>query len=137
MEYLTKDSGKRQKFSTGMQREVQEDKPRFDLILPSYIPYKEQLLTRWANLMNRGAQKYDDRNWEKAETEEELNRFKASAFRHFMQWFKGESDEDHAAATLFNIQGAEYVKYKLNEIKKVRKEIKQKVENIIEERNEK
>jgi hypothetical protein len=94
MEYITKDSGKRQKFSTGMQRDVQEDKPRFDLILPSYIPYKEQLLTRWANLMNRGAQKYDDRNWEKAETEEELNRFKASAFRHFMQWFKGESDED-------------------------------------------
>lgn len=104
--FQTKDSGKRQEFSTGMVRDTQEDKARYDLI---YLP----LLKRWAELMARGATKYGERNWEKAETEEELNRFKSSAFRHFMQYLDGEDDEDHAAAVLFNIGGMEMVKSKL------------------------
>ena len=45
--------------------------------------------------------------------EEELNRFKASLFRHFIQYMNGETDEDHAAAILFNVQGIEYVKWKI------------------------
>lgn len=112
--YETKDSGKRKEFSTGMQRDTSESKPRFDLIMPLDVPYNEQLFTRLAELMGRGAIKYNDRNWEKASTQEELDRFKESAFRHFIQWFSGEVDEDHAAAVLFNIQGAEFVKYKLS-----------------------
>lgn len=107
MSFKTKDSGKRVRFKTGMNRDVQDDKPRYDLI---YTP----LLKRWAELMQRGAVKYGERNWEKAETKEELARFKASAFRHFMQWFDGETDEDHASAVLFNIGGAEMVKGKLH-----------------------
>lgn len=51
-----------------------------------------------------------NRNWEKASTQDEIDRFKESAFRHFMQWFFGENDEDHAAAVFFNITGAEYTK---------------------------
>lgn len=113
MNFSTKDSGKRQEFSTGMKRDVQENKPRFDLIMPLEVPFDEQILTRWAKLMDRGASKYDARNWEKASTPEELERFKASAARHFMQWMCGESDEDHAVAVMFNIQGAEYVKRQL------------------------
>lgn len=113
--FITKDSGKRQEFSTGMRRDLQEGKPRFDLITPVEVPFEEQLITRWAGLMERGAIKYGDRNWEKASTEEEMLRFKASAFRHFMQWFLNESDEDHASAVFFNIQGAELVKYKLKQ----------------------
>jgi hypothetical protein len=31
------------------------------------------------------------------------------------QWFRGDSDEDHAAAVIFNINGFEYVKEKLRE----------------------
>jgi len=104
--FITKDSGKRQEFSTGMHRDTQEGKPRYDLI---YQP----LLKRWADLMARGAEKYTERNWEKAETVEELNRFKASAFRHFISWFNDELDEDHGAAVIFNIGGADMVREKL------------------------
>ena len=111
--HITKDSGQKKTYSTGMERDLQKPE-RFDLILPKGIPYNEQLITRFASLMGRGAIKYNDRNWEKAETQEEHDRFKESAFRHFMQWFCGEDDEDHAAAVLFNIQGAEMVDYKLN-----------------------
>lgn len=111
--FETKDSGKRVEFSTGMQRDTNETKPRFDLITPLDLPFKEQMLTRWANLMQRGAKKYKARNWEKASTQEELDRFKDSAFRHLMQWLCGETDEDHAAAVFFNISGAEMVKSKM------------------------
>lgn len=108
--FTTKDSGERVEFSTGMQRDTSKSKARFDLITPKNIPYEKQMLTRWAELMARGAEKYNARNWEKASTQEEIDRFKESAFRHFMQWFFGENDEDHAAAVFFNITGAEYTK---------------------------
>lgn len=106
--FATKDSGKRVTFSTGMNRDVQDDKPRYDLIdMP--------MLKRWAELMARGAVKYGVRNWCKAETEEELERFKASALRHMIQWFENDESEDHGAAVYFNIAGAEMVKTKLHE----------------------
>ncbi len=111
--YITKDSGERETFTTGMQRDTQSGKPRFDLIAPLDQPYANQMLTRWAGLMARGAEKYDDRNWEQASTHAELARYKASAARHFFQWLTGETDEDHAAAVFFNISGAEYVKGRL------------------------
>lgn len=114
MKYETKDSGKRIDYSTGMRRDIQDGKPRFYLIRPKDIPYEEQYLTRWAELMARGAEKYGDRNWEKACTEEELERFKDSAARHFEQWLCGNKDEDHAVAVAFNIQAAEMVEWKLN-----------------------
>jgi hypothetical protein len=106
MPFITKDSGERQEFSTGMRRDVQKGKPRYDLIW-------QPGLKRVAELMGRGAEKYSERNWEKAATQEELERFKASAYRHFCQWFTGETDEDHMAGTIFNLFGAEYVKERL------------------------
>lgn len=110
MKYKTKDSGERAQFESGMQRDVQTGKPNFYLCMPKGIKFEDQMLTRWAALMARGAEKYDERNWEKATGEEELDRFKASAFRHFIQWVNGEVDEDHASAIFFNVTGAEYVK---------------------------
>ena len=98
--FKTKDSGKRVKFPTGMNRDIQDGKPRYDLV---YKP----MLKRWAELMARGAEKYGERNWEKSKTQEELNRFIASANRHFEQWVMGDTDEDHAAAVMFNIAAAE------------------------------
>ena len=112
-QYITKDSGKRQDYESGMRRDTQEGKPDFSLLLTD-LPYDEQLLTRWASLMERGATKYGRRNWQLACSQEELDRFKASAFRHFVQWVTGQDDEDHAAAVLFNINAAEYVKSKLD-----------------------
>jgi hypothetical protein len=109
-QFITKDSGARQSFSTGMVRDLQIDKPRYDL-----IGWGWNLIRRWAELMGRGALKYGELNFEKAETEEELKRFKASALRHTIQWYMGETDEDHCAAAMFNFTGAEMVKVKLNE----------------------
>lgn len=117
-QYITKDSGKRQDYESGMRRDTQEGKPDFSLLLTD-LPYDEQLLTRWASLMERGATKYGRRNWQLACSQEELDRFKASAFRHFVQWATGQDDEDHAAAVLFNIQAHEYVKYKMENNEKV------------------
>jgi hypothetical protein len=41
-----------------MVRDTETDKPRFDLLLPERLPHEEQMLTRWAYLMARGADKY-------------------------------------------------------------------------------
>lgn len=111
--YITKDSGKRQEYKSGMRRDLQEGKTRYDLVIP--LDMEHSLFERWAELMTRGAVKYGERNWEKANSTEEYMRFRASAFRHFMQWFNGKDDEDHGAAVLFNIQCADYVKEKLND----------------------
>lgn len=99
----------RKQFTGGGMRDVETGKPRFDLLCPERVPYDDQYLTRVAKLMGRGAEHYEDRNWEQFGDQEALNRAKSSAFRHFMQWFNGETDEDHGAAVFFNIQAAEYV----------------------------
>lgn len=108
MDFVTKDSGERQVYSTGMHRDAGAKTLRPDLI-------DQNMLRRWAELMGRGAVKYGERNWEKAATPEELDRFRASAYRHFFQWFNcTDTDEDHGAAVMFNIAGAEMVRGKLN-----------------------
>lgn len=101
--------GERVEFDGGGVRDRDTGKPRFDLLMPFYVPYEDQYLTRVARLMTDGASKYGDRNWEQMSDLDALDRFKASAFRHFMQWLAGETDEDHAAAVFFNVQGAEFV----------------------------
>lgn len=106
MAFETKDSGKREEFRTGMVRDTQDDKPRYDLVDGSF-------LKRWAELMARGAKKYGENNWRKAATAEELTRFRASAVRHMFQYLEGDRTEDHAAAVAFNLAGAEMVEEKL------------------------
>ena len=113
-QFITKDSGKRIDFKSGMRRDTQDNKPAFDLLMPEGQPFNETILYRWAMLMERGRLKYGRRNWEKANSKEELDRFKASAFRHFMQWLAGEDDEDHAVAVMFNITCSEFTRNKLN-----------------------
>lgn len=108
MSFETKDSGKREQFTSGMVRDTQDGKTNFALVADG------PLLKRWAELMTRGAVKYEKRNWMKAGGEAEYDRFRESAFRHFMQWYNGDIDEDHAAAVAFNINGAEYVNDKLD-----------------------
>ena len=110
-DFVVKDSGKREEYDSGMRRDTNEGKIRYDLVVPENMD--NPMLSRWAEHMTKGALKYGDRNWEKATGREELNRFRESAFRHFMQWYLGEADEDHAAAVFFNVQGAEYCKEKL------------------------
>lgn len=111
--FITKDSGKRAEFESGMVRDTAEGKPRYDLLLPEDESREESMLYRFAMLMARGAEKYGDNNWQKANSSEELQRMKSSAMRHFMQWMAGEEDEDHAAAVFANIMFFEHTKRKL------------------------
>jgi hypothetical protein len=109
MEFEMKDSGERKIYESGMTREPSTGKPRYDLI---WRPG----LKRVANVYGKGAQiKYEPRNWEKACTQPELDRFLESANRHFEQWFQGDTDEDHMSSCIFNMFGAEMVRGKLQE----------------------
>lgn len=102
--FAVKDSGQRQQFESGMVRDVTDGKTDYSLALDG------PMFERWAAHLAKGAQKYSKRNWMKAAGEAEIERFKESALRHFLQWYRGEVDEDHASAVFFNINGAEYVK---------------------------
>lgn len=106
-QFETKDSGMRVSFDTGMVRDMQDNKPRYDLI-------DRVFLKRWAELMARGANKYGENNWRKAATEAEFARFQASATRHLFQRLDGDRTEDHAAAVAFNLAGAEMVREKIS-----------------------
>lgn len=106
MKYQTKDSGKRVEFQSGMRRDDASNKPRYDLI-PLFA------LKRLAELYARGAVKYGDNNWQLANSEEELQRFKASAWRHFTQFMNEEDDEDHGIATIWNLIAVMHLKEKL------------------------
>jgi hypothetical protein len=101
--YQIKDSGKREAFASGMVRDTAEDKIDYSLI------FDGPMLERWAQHLTNGAKKYEKRNWMKASGNDEYDRFRESALRHFIQWFRGDKDEDHAAAVFFNVNGAEYV----------------------------
>lgn len=91
-DFITKDSGARQEFASGMVRDTQEGKPRYDLIPVSS-------LKRLANLYMRGAVKYDDNNWMKGQP---YSRTYASLFRHMMAWREGDRSEDHLSAVAWN-----------------------------------
>ena len=105
--FQVKDSGKRQIYKSGMVRDISDNKIDFSLI------YDGPMFKRWAEHLTKGSIKYNARNWMLANGNEELNRFKQSASRHFYQWMIGEIDEDHASAVFFNINSYEYLRNKL------------------------
>ena len=104
-EFEIKDSGERATFSTGMTRDSSA-KVRYGLI-PTWM------LTRFAKHLTMGSVKYKPRNWEKAKTPEELDRFIESAWRHWIQLLENETTEDHFSALVFNLCGMELVKERL------------------------
>ncbi len=101
--YVVKDSGQRQHFASGMQRDIADDKIDYSLA------FDGPMFERLAAHLTKGARKYAARNWMQACGEEEMNRFKQSAIRHFYQWVRGDQDEDHAAAVYFNINEVEFI----------------------------
>jgi len=92
-EFKLKDSGKRDKFDTGMVRDARVGKGRFDLISPF-------ALERIARIYEKGSIKYEDRNWEKGSP---FSRTIDSAFRHIVQYMMGMKDEDHLAQAAWNL----------------------------------
>jgi len=107
--FVVKDSGKHETYAGGMQRDTNPGRVRYDLV------FDGPLVERLAQHLTLGALKYSPHNWMKAEGGAELERFRESAVRHFMQWLRGDTDEDHFAAVVFNLNGAEYVKGKMDE----------------------
>jgi hypothetical protein len=106
------DSGERQVYSSGAMRDPSTGK--IDWTRVTFGP----LLRRWAMHLTKAEAKYPDPepgvpNFSLIKTKEELIRYKKSAFRHFMSWYFDETDEDHAAATTFNINGVEIIKAKM------------------------
>jgi len=91
-DFITKDSGQRQEFTTGAQRDVSSGKGRYDLI-------PRAALHRLAQLFERGAVKYAARNWEKGMP---LSKFMDSGLRHAFQANDGQVDEDHLIAAAWN-----------------------------------
>ena len=88
------DSGKRQDFNTGAVRDTAEGKPRVDLI----SPYAQWRTGEW---LRKGAEKYDERNWEKGIP---FSRCVASIERHLQEFKMGKVNEDHLAAIIVNAQ---------------------------------
>ncbi len=110
-QFVVKDSGERHQFESGMVRDTQSGKLEWDRI------FDGPMAERWATLLTKAITKYADvepgkPNWTLASGDAERIRFRKSAVRHFMQWLRGDTDEDHGAAVFFNINGFEYVKTK-------------------------
>lgn len=107
-EFETKADDKREQLAGGMVRSPSTGKPDYTLIR------KGPLFERWAALLSRGAVVYGKNNWmlalastDIAEREKTKERYRESAARHFEQWLRGDRDEDHAAAIVFNLNGLE------------------------------
>jgi len=89
------DSGERREFSTGAVRDAAAQKSRVELISPF-------ALVRLGHWLRLGAEKYDDRNWEKGIP---ISSFVASGLRHLLAIMERKTDEDHEAAVMFNAMG--------------------------------
>ena len=92
-DFVTRDSGTRRTFDTGSVRDAATGKGRFDLVTPI-------ALMRLAKLYERGAIKYDPRNWEKGQS---LSETLDCAMRHLQKHLMGYRDEDHLAAAAWNV----------------------------------
>lgn len=94
MAFKVKDSGDRQQFDTGAQRDTDTNKACPGLIHPYF-------LQRLAAHMTKGAVKYDSWNWTKGIP---ISRSWESLNRHLLEFAMGMEDEDHLAAAVANLQ---------------------------------
>jgi hypothetical protein len=92
-------------FNTGAHRDTGENKLRMSL-----IPHDElnRVLKRYLD----GAEKYGANNWKKGMP---LSVYYDSAQRHLFKWWNGDTDEDHAAAVIWNMLGAMWTEKNMSE----------------------
>ena len=93
------DSGERIQYDSGAMREPENGRGRYDLISPI-------ALKALAIHMERGAKKYDNRNWEKGMP---LSRHLNSALRHLQKYLEGSRSEDHLSASIYNSMAITHV----------------------------
>lgn len=87
-----KDSGVREYFSSGAQRDTEIGKGAFDLMSPF------EMIRRMRH-MQKGAEKYTPWNWAKGIR---FRRLYSSMMRHAYLYLLGDRSEDHLAAVCFN-----------------------------------
>lgn len=99
------DSGAREVQSNGFTREPDADKPDLSWLFTvrglELVP--RELIERIAEHYDNGARKYSADNWRRGTDPLSLLRYKRSITRHLFAWFRGEGDEDHAAAVAWNL----------------------------------
>jgi hypothetical protein len=71
------------------------------------------LFERWAQLLTENVESKGKRNWMNARTQEDYDRFRESFLRHALSVLRGDEDEDHAAAVVFNLNGMLYTQQNL------------------------
>lgn len=79
-------------FASGAIRSSKEGKGRFDLLPPG-------AMMALAQLMERGAKQYGERNWEKGIP---IGSFMDSGLRHAFQALRGDTNEEHLIHAAWN-----------------------------------
>ena len=92
MAFELKQTGDKQKFSTGAQRDSASNKCRPDLVSPFAVD-------RVSWIYKHGADWYGDRNWERGMP---FSRVLASLERHLVAYKQGKTDEDHLGQLVWN-----------------------------------
>lgn len=90
------DSGERTEFDTGAKRDMHEGKGRLDLLPCNAI-------LELAKHCENGAKKYGERNVDKGIPQ---HSFIDSGLRHLFKYLRGDRDENHLVAALWNIAWA-------------------------------
>ena len=116
-----KDSGERRTFESGAVRDMSQGKGRFDL-LPMCV------LMRLAQHYEKGAIKYEERNWEKGIP---AHSFLDSAMRHIVKYADGWDDEDHLIAAIWNLCGLAWTEEKKPELMDIIARQKQKLDRCV------
>lgn len=100
----TPSTGETRTFSTGSIRDSRKGKGRFDLIPPEAI-------IALAKHLEKGAEKYGDRNWEKGQP---MSAVLDSGERHLNAYKLGAKDEDHLVAAFCNLAFAITIRERIN-----------------------
>lgn len=106
------DSGERKEFAGGGVRDGSPKADRFELLWNKVQPYEDQPMVEFARWMAKGAEKYEDRNWEEFSGSESEEHAIGSLLRHVYKFVAGWTDEDHGSAGKFNIDAIKVIRWK-------------------------
>jgi len=98
--YRAQDTGARTLSKTGAQKEIVRGKGAYHLLSPLSL----YVLAR---VMEVGAEKYEERNWEKGQP---LSLHFKSAIGHLFSFWEGRTDEEHLGAAFWRIHAMIHVR---------------------------
>jgi len=98
---MNKMTSNNRQFDTGAQRDTSDGKLRMSLIPPQEL---ERVMRRYLD----GAEKYGENNWTKGMP---LSVYYDCMHRHLSAWWRGDDQEDHAAAVVWNMMCAMWTEH--------------------------